>query len=341
MENYLKNLPSDKTLCVYEDDTLIFSSKGQWLNPLFELEDFLRQAQPKGLLSAHDTAGGKAAAALMVRLGIKKVKFNLISELAMHFLEQYNIEHSWERVVPVLQCMTESILKEEEDIDEIYRILRRKAKKVEGIRVEGKHISLSYGKKKILKDFNLTVIEGEPILIVGENGAGKTTLLKILLGQLQPDTGSLLLDGKKIKDLPKRTIGYIKQGNTSETFPMSVFEVASMGVDPLLSKEERKFKIDTALRVCGVSSLQDRNYFSLSGGEQQKVSLARCISQGARLLLLDEPTSYLDEKGRSELIQLLKELSVHTMPTILCVSHDVVFQRELGWRTVILESQHA
>lgn len=341
MENYLKNLPSDKTLCVYEDDILIFSSKGQWLHPLFELEEFLRQSQHKGLLSAHDTAGGKAAAALMVRLGIKKVKFNLISQKAIDFLNQHHIEHSWDRMVPVLQCMTESLLKDEQDIDEIYRILRRKAKKVEGIRVEAKNINLSYGKKKILNAFNLTVTEGEPLLIIGENGAGKTTLLKILLGQLQPDTGSLLLDGKKIKDLPKRTIGYIKQGNTAETFPMSVSEVASMGVDPLLSKEEQKFKIDTALRVCGVSSLRERNYFSLSGGEQQKVSLARCISQGAKLLLLDEPTSYLDENGRGELIQLLKELSLHTMPTILCVSHDVVFQRELGWRTVILESQHA
>ncbi|MCH3918642.1 MAG: DUF1893 domain-containing protein [Spirochaetia bacterium] len=341
MDLYLQNLPEGKTLCVCEDDKLIFSSSGKWLHPLFELERFLSKQQPAGTLSAHDTAGGKAAAALMVRMGIKKVKFNLISKPAESFLENHGIAYSYDRQVERLACMTETLLQDIDDLDEIYRLLRRKAKLVDGVIVKAEHLCLSFGPKKVLRDLNLEIGAGEPLLIIGENGAGKTTLLKILLGQLQPDSGSLLIDGKLMKNLPSRMIGYIKQGTTAESFPMSVREVVEMGVDPTLSQEEKKFLIDTSLRRCGVAALTKRNYFSLSGGEQQKVSIARCLCQGARLLLLDEPTSYLDESGRSELVSLLQALTLDTMPTILCVSHDRQFQEELGWRTFRLEAPDA
>lgn len=109
-----------------------------------------------------------------------------------------------------------------------------------------------------------------------------------------------------------------------------------MAADKSLSKERQKWEIDTALRRVGIQDLQGRNFYTLSGGERQKVALARCLCQKARLLLLDEPTSFLDAKSRAALVETIKALTLNEMPTIIIVTHDKQLEEDLRWPTLRL-----
>ena len=100
---------------------------------------------------------------------------------------------------------------------------------------------------------------------------------------------------------------------------------------------ESDYRIELAMRKTGCFHLQNKLFHQLSGGEKQRVSLARCLCQDARLLLLDEPTSFLDEKGREELLELLYELSRNEAPTMLLVSHDLNWANQLTWSKKLLK----
>jgi zinc transport system ATP-binding protein len=342
VEAYKQSLKETSTLCVFDAETLIFSDKGRWLNPLFALEKFL--ATYKGNrdnLCVHDTAAGKAAAVLMVRFGVKKAHINLISDLAIAYYQQAGVEVSWERKVDKLACMTESLLETMEDSDDMYRILRMRAHLVDGVSVEVTNAGFSYGQKTVFENLSFSVPQGGQLLVKGSNGNGKTTLLKALMGKLDLTKGSVLIDGKTPDQLPGRTIGYIKQQQAhQQQFPVSAFEVVSMAVDKTLSAERQKWEIDTSLRRTGVFELRHRNFYTLSGGEQQKVSLARCLCQKARLLLLDEPTSFLDAESRGTLLDMIKSLSVGEMPTMILVTHDREIGLDLAWPTLVLGEAH-
>ncbi len=342
MEPYKQKLPDNITLQAYDNETCIFSDKGRWLNPLFSLEKFLETYKGnKEFLYIHDTAAGKAAAVLMVRFGVKKAHINLISELALAYYQKSGVEISWDKKVDKLACMTEALLEPMEDSVEMYRILRIRANLVSGVPVEVSSASFSYGDHKILNNVSFSIPKGGHLLVKGANGNGKTTLLKALLGKLELSGGNILIDGKAPSQLQAGTIGYIKQQQAhQEQFPVSAFEVVSMAVDRTLSLERQKWEIDTSLRRTGVFELRNRNYYSLSGGEQQKVALARCLCQKARLLLLDEPTSFLDVESRRTLLEILKSLSVGEMPTIIIVTHDKEIGIDLDWPILILGDDH-
>lgn len=343
MEPYQQPLREGTTLCVYNRDQLIFSDSGRWLTPLFALERFLSTYQgERDSLHAHDTAAGKAAAVLMSRMGIKKVHINLVSDLAVAFYEEHGIEVTYEKRIERLACKTEELLFPMESEDQMYRLLRMRAKLVRGVEVQVSSVAFSYpGQAAILSGLSFCVEEGGRLIIQGDNGMGKTTLLNLLMGKLKPTEGAILIDKKEPSSLPKRTIAYIRQQQNQEQYPVSVREVVSMAVDPSLDAKQQKWEIDTALRRTGVFELADRNFFSLSGGERQKVSLSRTLCQKARLLLLDEPTSFLDAKSRKTLIEVLHSLTVDEMPTIIIVTHDKELQADLSWPTLQLEGKHA
>jgi zinc transport system ATP-binding protein len=343
MEAYKQPLSSDSTLCVFDGETLVFSDKGRWLHPLFSLERFLADYEGnRDALYAHDTAAGKAAAVLMARMGIKKAHINLASDLAIRYFQEAGIEVSWEQRVEKLQCMTESLLEPMDDSDEMYRILRIRAKLVAGASVEVSHASFSYGTKTLFEDLSFQVPPGGQLMVKGGNGNGKTTLLKLLMGKLEPAGGDIRIDGTAPQQLPGRTIGYIKQQQAhQQQFPVSVYEVVSMAVDRSLSAERQKWEIDTSLRRTGVYELRERNYYTLSGGEQQKVSLARCLCQKARVLLFDEPTSFLDRESRSNLLAIIRSLGTGEMPTMIMVTHDQDIGSDLGWPSLVLEAHDA
>lgn len=342
VNRYQEPLTEGTTLCVYNHDELIFSDAGRWLHPLFSFEKFLiSYTGPKDCLSAHDTAAGKAAALLMSRFGIKRAHINLISETAIAHYQAHGIEVSWEERIPLLACKTESLLLEMEDEDQMYRELKRRAKLVQGVTVEVQNLLFSYpGQNPLIQEISFSLPEGGRLIIQGDNGRGKTTLLNLLMGKLKASEGSILIDGKDPSQLPPRTIGYIKQQQTQQQFPVSAREVVSMAVDPKKEKTEQMWEVDTALRRTGVAHLSSRNFFTLSGGERQKVSLARSLCQKARLLLLDEPTSFLDAKSRNTLLEVLHSLTLEEMPTIIIVTHDKDLEADLSWPILHLEEQH-
>ena len=337
MEAYKHPLLEGYTLCVYDDENLIFSDKGRWLNPLFALEQFLATyTGEKSCLSAHDTAAGKAAAVLMVRMGIKRAHINLMSSLAIEYYQAHGVEISWDQKVDKLACKTEELLSTLSDADEMYRILRMRAKLVQGVTVKVQDAAFGYGERNLFSHLSFTLPEGGRLLIQGDNGKGKTTLLKALMGKLKLSEGSILIDGKDPQHLSPRYLGYIKQQQSQEQFPVSVREVISMAVDGTLPQERQKWEIDTALRRTGIQELANRNFYTLSGGERQKVALSRCLCQKARLLLLDEPTSFLDAKSRVTLVETIKSLTLGEMPTIIIVTHDKELEQDLAWPNLTL-----
>ncbi|NLZ76410.1 MAG: DUF1893 domain-containing protein [Spirochaetales bacterium] len=342
MSRYRQPLEEGLSLAVYDGEDPIFTHRGHWLHPLFALEEFLKTYEgPRDLLSVHDSAAGKAAAVLQRRLGVRRAHIDLVSDPAVEYYRGNGIEVSWEKKIEKLACQTENLLKKIDDEDEIYRILKRRANLVRGVRVEVTEIGFSYpNSEPLFENLSFSLPEGGRLIIQGDNGMGKTTLINLLLGRLVPTSGTIGIDGRKPGELPPRTIGYIKQQQTQEQFPVSAREVVAMAVDPNLSRERQAWEIDTALRRTASAHLGSRNFFSLSGGERQRVSLARTLCQKARLLLLDEPTSFLDAKSRTTLVGLLHSLTLAEMPTIIIVTHDKELEEELGWEILRLGGDH-
>lgn len=333
-----QELKNGDTLNIFEGKDLVFSSKSNWLNPLFEADDFFNTKSKKYTnLAAHDTAGGKAAAALMIRMNIKRVHFNLISEQAINILEKHNVEVFYDKKVKKILCMTEDLLADETNIDRIYSFLRIKAKRVSGLSIDIKNLSIGYNENAIFKNLNLSIKAGESIIISGDNGIGKTTLIRTLLGEVNPVSGSITINDTNISKIPKATIGYIKQEKEKHNFPTNVKEVVEMGIREKLSKKEKNYLIETSLRKCRANHLLERNYYTLSGGEKQRVSIARTLAQKAKILILDEPTSFLDHESEDELTQILQSLNTTQMPTIICITHDLKLIKKLNWRVYKME----
>ncbi len=342
MENYLKPLIESTTLNIFNNDKLIFKSYSSWLYPLFEFESFLNNSTKKyDNLSAHDTTGGKAAAALMIKYNIKKVNFNLISEGAKLLLESQNIETHYTKIIDKLMCKTEDLFEKETNINTIYEQIKKRVNKSKGLPIEIKNLSIGYNNNTIYTFKEILIKAGDALIIEGDNGIGKTTFIKTLLREIPPLKGKILINNKPINKLEPKTIGYIKQEKENQTFPISVKEVVSMGINNKLTKIEKNYLIDTSLRKCKAIDLINRNYYSLSGGEKQKVSLARCLCQKAKILILDEPTSFLDITSKNQLIKLLKSLKKSEMPTIIIITHDKDLKQELNWKTYKMERPNA
>ncbi len=315
-------------LKIFSSDTQIFYSESKWLHPIFEFEEFLKTYDgPRTNLSAWDSAIGKAAAVLLVRLGIKQIHGELVSNLAVKYIAQTLGEGklTWDTLVDRLMCQTENQLENLTDSDEMYYLLRQRAKLVLGVPVSIQNLSYKYGK---INGLNLEIHAGGRLMILGENGTGKTTLLRLLCGIYKADEGSILIDGKPVDKLPKYTIGYIPQLSElqeEQSFDLTAEEVVGLGINGKTEKsggKSRRELVEQAMRRTGCAHLAGRKFSVLSGGEKQKVSLARCLAQKARLLLLDEPTANLDKDNRRMVVDILTSLSISEIPTIIMVTHD-------------------
>ena len=315
-------------LKIFSSDTQIFYSESKWLHPIFEFEEFLKTYDgPRTNLSAWDSAIGKAAAVLLVRLGVKQIHGEIVSNLAVKYIAQTLGEGklTWDTLVDRLMCQTENQLENLTDSDEMYYLLRQRAKLVLGVPVSIQNLSYKYGK---INGLNLEIHAGGRLMILGENGTGKTTLLRLLCGIYKPDSGSILIDGKPVDKLPKYTIGYIPQLSElqeEQSFDLTAEEVVGLGINGNPEKsggKSRRDLVEQAMRRTGCAHLAGRKFSVLSGGEKQKVSLARCLAQKARLLLLDEPTANLDKENRRMVVDILTSLSISEIPTIIMVTHD-------------------
>lgn len=204
------------------------------------------------------------------------------------------------------------------------------------------NLSFSYGKKEeLLKNISFEADKGDVISVIGPNGAGKTTLFKCILGQLRPDCGRILVDGRLINELNTRElakqIAYIPQLMTA-SFDYSVIEtvmmgtVSSMSLLSLPGKSQHENAIK-AIDLVGVGKLADRKMSSLSGGEKQLVYIARAIAQNASILIMDEPTSSLDYGNQIRIMNTVKFLASEGY-TVLISMHNPKAARKYSNKTL-------
>lgn len=192
--------------------------------------------------------------------------------------------------------------------------------------IEIKNLSLSYGEIKVLEDINLSIPENSFVSIVGPNGAGKTTLMKILLGLIKHSSGEVKIFGKHPDEVDPALVGYVPQIKTMDrSFPALAIELVSSGITqrwPWLIKGEQRNKALEALSLVNADKLANRTLSELSGGELQRVCLARSIVRNPKLVVLDEPASGIDAIGEADLYNLLEAYQNKSGATILMITHD-------------------
>ncbi|OGJ65263.1 hypothetical protein A3A67_02875 [Candidatus Peribacteria bacterium RIFCSPLOWO2_01_FULL_51_18] len=208
------------------------------------------------------------------------------------------------------------------------------------IAIEADHVSFRFGPRTVLDNVSAAVPEGEYVGIVGPNGGGKTTLLRIILGLIVPTAGKILVFGKDPK-IARRggTIGYVSQKMSEKgfVFPATVGEIVRSGRTPRIGIGKRFSGIDIsacdwALELVGASDMKSRIFGSLSGGEQQKVLIAKALAREPRILILDEPTTGVDTLSQEQFFGLLRKLNKELNLTILFVTHDVeTITRQAGF----------
>ncbi len=195
----------------------------------------------------------------------------------------------------------------------------------EAINVE--NLTFEYTDTAILKNVNFKLYKGDFLGIIGANGAGKSTLIKLILGLLSPDSGKISLFGTDFAKARKK-IGYVAQKANSfnSDFPATVKEVvranlfAEKGLfKPYTKKDDEK--VNSALELVGMLQHKDRLIGSLSGGEQQRVFIARALVRKPELLLMDEPTVGIDAKSVHDIMDIIKKLNKSGM-TIIMTNHD-------------------
>jgi iron complex transport system ATP-binding protein len=207
--------------------------------------------------------------------------------------------------------------------------------------LDARGISISLGGKPIIKDIALCVEHGEFVGMIGPNGSGKTTFLKRVYRVLAPQGGTILLDGRELERMRARDVAehmaVVGQFNEMN-FDFTVREIVSMGRTPhkglleRLSQQDNRY-IDEALSLVGLSACGQRSYQTLSGGEKQRVVLARAIAQKPRIIILDEPTNHLDLKYQIQILSVVRGLGIG----VLAAMHDLTLAAQYCDRLYVLK----
>ena len=193
------------------------------------------------------------------------------------------------------------------------------------------HVSFAYDTVEAVRDLCLSVKKGEVFGLLGPNGSGKSTIVRLLSGVLSPSRGRICFAGQDLtsyhREAMARRIAVVPQ-DTPIASPFSALEVVLMGRSPHHSRFGFESEADIALarqamKLTGVEGLESRAIHELSGGERQRVMLARALAQTPELLLLDEPTAFLDIKHQVEVYDLVKRLSRQKGLTVISILHDL------------------
>jgi iron complex transport system ATP-binding protein len=211
-------------------------------------------------------------------------------------------------------------------------------------RIELRNVSFGYGREPVVRDVSLAVRAGEFLGIIGPNGSGKSTLLRLMSGTLGAWSGQVEVDGQRIERFGRRELGRliaVVPQETAMSFPFSVTEVVLFGRTPHLGGFAFEGDPDLAaarraMARTDVTHLAGRAVSELSGGERQRVVLARALAQETSLLLLDEPTAFLDLRHQVEIYDLLRDLQREGM-TIVTVLHDLNLAALYCQRLVLLQ----
>ena len=191
--------------------------------------------------------------------------------------------------------------------------------------LELKKLRLSYGEQTILKDASFALEQGDFACVVGANGSGKSTLVKAILGLIKPASGEVIYgDG-----LAQTQIGYLPQETRVDgNFPATAEEIVlsgclgHMSIKPFYCHHEKKHALE-CLDILGIGNLAKKSFSDLSGGQKQKVLLARSLAATKKLLILDEPSNNLDYKSRKDFYATLKKLNKNQSLTIIMITHDL------------------
>lgn len=190
---------------------------------------------------------------------------------------------------------------------------------------EARDLSFSRGHREILSGVNLTVPYGRVLALVGPNGAGKSTLLSLLSGDLEPNSGEVLLEGRQLKQWGARELAMrravLLQSNHL-AFSFTAREVVEMGRAPWPADGRDEEIVAKALSDADVEFLQHREYPNLSGGEKARVSLARVLAQDTPIVMLDEPTAALDLRHQEDVLRLARVLAARGRAVVV-VLHDL------------------
>lgn len=213
-----------------------------------------------------------------------------------------------------------------------------------GLRIDVEALELRYGQTEVLSGIGLTVEAGERLCLVGPNGAGKSSLLRCITGLTEPTSGSIRLDGQRLRDLERAAIARsisVVPSQVDLPFSMRVEEVVRLGrlphENPFTGASLQDLQaVDAAITRVGIDKLRGRDVQQLSMGERQLVLLAMAVAQGGRLLVLDEPTVHLDLRHQVEVMTLLTRLSEGGL-TVLAVLHDLPLAAHFFPRLVLLD----
>ena len=184
--------------------------------------------------------------------------------------------------------------------------------------------------RSLLENINLNIKKGDFVGIVGSNGTGKSTLLKIMIGQIKPDSGKVIISKEE-----KNNIGYIKQMNKEKLipFPITPLEIVKLN----LYKDMGFFKISNkkldniVMNALSMVNLEDKylyDYNKMSGGEQQRVIIAKTLVNNPEILVFDEPTAGIDKESKVILFNILEHLNKHHKITIIMVTHELEFSKK-------------
>jgi iron complex transport system ATP-binding protein len=208
-----------------------------------------------------------------------------------------------------------------------------------------KHLSHAFGSCPVLHDLSFSITQGDFFIIIGPNGSGKTTLMRTMAGILKPHSGQMQIFGRQFSTFKRkefaRSVAFVPQGLPVD-FPFTVAELALMGRAPYKSalgiETQKDYDISQqAMKFTEVEHLADRKLDQLSGGEQQRVFLARAISQEPKILLLDEPTASLDLAHQVRIMDLMERLKTEKGVTVVMVSHDINLAAMYGDQLLLLK----
>ena len=190
--------------------------------------------------------------------------------------------------------------------------------------VELKHIHKNYGSYKASEDINIGIEKGKLAALLGPSGSGKTTILRMIAGLETPDSGDIIIDGKRVNDIPpaERGIGFVFQNYALFRY-MTVYENLAFGLEiKKVPKKQIRERIMELMELTGLNGLEKRYPNQLSGGQRQRVAFARALAPNPSLLLLDEPFAAIDAKIRGELRKWLRDMIHKVGVTSIFVTHD-------------------